>query len=188
MDISEGILLTVTALLAVILLVWAQLWLNTCRTYQEKQKKVDATVIDNIDSSTNLVLTWTYGAVFFAMIAFAFIALSIWGGDTLKKLGIGLLGVSFSMLIIDVLISLICAGIKFWNYKKFDEPYYLSLDKRLSRYMLIGLPVCFTVFSLSAAFSRIYWLMFGNLAVTVIAGIIITEVLHRKNDRSKDTA
>ena len=187
MDISEGILLTVTALLAVILLVWAQLWLNTFRTYQEKQKKVDATVTENIDSSTNLILAWTYGAVFFVLIAFAFIALSVWGGDTLKKLGIASFGVSFSMLITEVLMSLLCAGFRFWNNKKLDEPCYLSLDKRLSRYMLVGLPVCFLIFSLWAAFSRIYWLMFGNLAITILAGIIIAEVFHRKNDQTKDT-
>jgi|GEM_PF-2881518 len=187
MDISEGILLTVTALLVVVLLVLAQLWLNACKNYKEKQKNIKATVSEDIDSSTNLILTWTYGAVFFALIAFAFIALSIWGGDTLKKLGIASFGVSFSMLITEVLISLTCAGFKFWNNKKLDEPYYLSLDKRLSRYMLIGLPICFTIFSLSAAFSRIYWLMFGNLAITVLAGIIIAEVFHRKNDQPKDT-
>ena len=187
MDISVGILMTASALLGVVLLVWAQLWINTNKIDKDKQENGNTTANESINASTNLVLTWTYLALLFALIAFACITLSVWGGETWKKLGIGSLGISFSMLMIEVLISLLCTGFKYWNNKKFDQPCRLSLDKRLSRYLLIGLPVCFAVFSLCAAFSRNYWFMFGNLLMTIIAAIIILEVFHRRNDQPNDT-
>jgi hypothetical protein len=187
MDIMVGILLISSTLIAIIIMLINQLWLSIINNYKDKEKRQNVTANEKIDASTNMALTWTYSALLFTIIAFACIALSTWGGDTWKKLGISSLSVSTSMLVTGVLISLLWVGANFWNDEKSDKPYFLNIEKRLVKYLLIGLPVCFLFFSLCSVFYVNYWLLSGNLAVIIVTVNIFLSALYKKNGRTKST-
>lgn len=187
MDIIAGVLLLSSTLIAIIIMLINQLWLNIIKNYKEKETRQNAATNERTGASTNLALTWTYSALLFTIIAFACIALSAWGGETWKKLGISSLSASLSMLATGVLISLLWVGVNFWNDEKSDAPYYINIDKRLLKYLLIGLPVCFLFFSLCSVFYENYWLLSGNLTVMIVTVNIFLSALHRKNGREKNT-
>jgi len=160
--------LPATALLVAILLVWAQLWVNTYRIYKDSERK-------DADFIIALALSWTYLAIFFAVAAFACFALGFLPAQSfecLEQAGIGLLGASFSMVVVEVVQSLWSAFRKFWKGKTFDEPAERPLGQCLAKWLLVGLPVCFLGFSMVASFINVWWWI-GNPAVIFVTGIVI---------------
>ena len=181
MDISSGGFLTATALLAAILLVWAQLWINTYRIYKDRIKSGEKESYKSeksrkgIELITSLWLAWVYLAILFAILAFTttFIACFINDSSSIPRWALIFLATALSMTVLQIIQSVLSVCFKFWKEKDFDQPSRLP-NKRLAKGITI-LPVLFLSFSIAAILSTNYYLLIGNLVfiLLVIAGLLI---------------
>ncbi len=115
------VFITADALLAAILLVWAQLWIHPSIDLfsQEYPKQAALPYWSSVNLSAGFGLVWTHAAVFLALLALAYAGWSSLvrhleaEADNVPDLAIGLFGASLVMAIFNVGQSIISVGIKF---------------------------------------------------------------------------
>ena len=144
--------ITANALLIVVLLVWAQLWIQPSVQLwvREYGKGNPAGILNVFNLNVGIGLAWTYLAVLLALIALAWVG---WRSLTAQicetpSPAIGLFAASLVMAILDVGQSFISVSIKAWRNLQIYEPIELPA---FFIWLFVGLAIAIIGFSLWGA-------------------------------------
>ncbi|MBE9513161.1 MAG: hypothetical protein IMY77_03805 [Chloroflexi bacterium] len=186
-----SIFVTADALLAAILLVWAQLWIQPSLQLwvREYGKGEPAEILDTFSMNVGIGLVWTYFAVFLALVALAWAG---WRSFTTEEksernktpdFSIGLFSASLVMAVLDVLQSfatnikkLMMSGMPI--YKPLELPENLLHLKPWCIGVVIALGVLIIIFSILGAKSHKYklWLKAEAVAILIV-GVFFLYIL-----------
>ncbi len=189
-----SVFITADALLAAVLLVWAQLWIQPYAqiwgdwyaAWQSDPTKSEQimTLFDRLGPNINIGLAWTYLAVLCALMALVWIGCKSfkYGIEFTPNFSLGLFFASITLAILEVGQSFVSIVIKTFdvNSKLFQVttrvPIYLAIGLYIIAILIIVCTTLGTCISRQSRFRIVPWIVYGLLVSGGTVWVIVTLV------------